>query len=345
MKSSKLMSVLLSLILLCAFAVSANAAQIDTAAENTLSLTFAPGDIPAPDVQYRLYRVANVTADVKFDYTPKFASYPIAPIGTTAEEWRMLAETLQGIIAADAVPADYTAQTDENGSFTLSGLSTGLYLLTGDIFIYNGMVYTPQPFLLCLPSQAGDEWNYNVHIGGKYTERPENEEITVQVLKVWHDENPPTRPISATVALYGDGVLYDTVTLEQSNNWRHSWTGLSALTVWTVAEVDVPDGYIVSVGQDNGLYGVTNSTPEDDEGSTNPTEPSDPTEPSNPTEPSEPSEPSEPTSEPSTQPPLPDEPELPNTGLLWWPVPVMGVCGIVCLAFGIARRRGSDNEE
>ena len=34
-------------------------------------------------------------------------------------------------------------------------------------------------------------------------------------------------------------------------------------------------------------------------------------------------------------PPPPDEPKLPQTGLLWWPVPVLAGIGAVALFFGI----------
>ncbi len=338
--SCKLLCVALSILLLFACSATASAANIETDTASSLTLTFAPNGEPAANIQYRLYRIASISADVKFTYTPTFADYPIAPVGNTAEQWRNLAETLQGIISAEKIPADHTAQTDENGSFTLNGLPTGLYLITGDIFTKDGIVYTPQPFLLTLPHQNADSWNYDVFADGKYEERPEDEEITVHVLKVWHDENTPDRPVGATVALYGDGVLYDTIVLEQSNNWRHQWTGLSARTVWTVVEVDVPDGYIVSVGRDNGLYGITNSTPEDVESSTDPTGPTDPTVPTDPTSPSDPYDP--PT---RPLPPPPDKPEIPNTGLLWWPVPILCIAGLACLAIGILHHRGSNDEE
>ena len=42
------------------------------------------------------------------------------------------------------------------------------------------------------------------------------------------------------------------------------------------------------------------------------------------------------------EPPTPPPPELPQTGQLWWPVPVLAVLGIVCVLFGwMLRRRDS----
>ena len=45
---------------------------------------------------------------------------------------------------------------------------------------------------------------------------------------------------------------------------------------------------------------------------------------------------------PPSVPPTP--PHLPQTGQLWWPVPVLLGCGVVCLLIGGIRRRGGDHE-
>lgn len=44
-------------------------------------------------------------------------------------------------------------------------------------------------------------------------------------------------------------------------------------------------------------------------------------------------------------PPPPEPPEdLPQTGMLWWPVPVLLVCGLLSVVIGVTRRRSSENE-
>ena len=35
---------------------------------------------------------------------------------------------------------------------------------------------------------------------------------------------------------------------------------------------------------------------------------------------------------------------LPQTGLLWWPVPVLTACGLLCIVAGLIRRKGSVQE-
>lgn len=48
--------------------------------------------------------------------------------------------------------------------------------------------------------------------------------------------------------------------------------------------------------------------------------------------------PTEPTEPPTVPPTEPTEPELPQTGQTNWPVPVMGVLGVVLIVFGLALR-------
>lgn len=51
------------------------------------------------------------------------------------------------------------------------------------------------------------------------------------------------------------------------------------------------------------------------------------------------------TTTPPKDPPAPSKPsQLPQTGMLWWPVPILGLLGIFMLAVGLIRRRGSQNE-
>ena len=49
------------------------------------------------------------------------------------------------------------------GIFQLTGLSTGLYLVTGGQYVEGGVVYTPEPMLVSIPGLAADgAWDYSV---------------------------------------------------------------------------------------------------------------------------------------------------------------------------------------
>ncbi len=45
---------------------------------------------------------------------------------------------------------------------------------------------------------------------------------------------------------------------------------------------------------------------------------------------------------PDEKPTTPEEPRLPQTGMLWWPVPVMACVGLAALCVGVVRRRNGE---
>lgn len=48
---------------------------------------------------------------------------------------------------------------------------------------------------------------------------------------------------------------------------------------------------------------------------------------------------------PAAPPGKPAEPKLPQTGQLWWPVPVLLAVGLLLVLIGLICRRGIENEE
>lgn len=74
------------------------------------------------------------------------------------------------------------------------------------------------------------------------------EQHSVEVRKEWLGDTPADRPASIQVQLMLDGKPYgEPVTLSWMNGWKHTFTGLEASGVYTMAEIDVPDGYLSSV--------------------------------------------------------------------------------------------------
>ena len=98
------------------------------------------------------------------------------------------------------------------------------------------------------------------------------DETEVNVRKVWVDSNDAAgkRPESITVQLYADGQAAGAaVTLDASNNWSYSWTklaknaneaGLIREIKYTVAETEIPEGYIAkTTGNASTGYVITNT--------------------------------------------------------------------------------------
>ena len=93
----------------------------------------------------------------------------------------------------------------------------------------------------------------------------------ISVEKVWDDNNDQDgiRPTTIKVQLYADGKASGrTVELSENNNWKYTWQDLDKQKdgediVYTVDEVEVPDGYIKTVTSKGTAFTITNThTPE-----------------------------------------------------------------------------------
>ena len=115
---------------------------------------------------------------------------------------------------------------------------------------------------------------------------------------------------SIEVQLLCDGAIYDTVTLNAANHWRHVWRDLPADRRFTVTEKKV-EGYTVEVTLEGITYVVTNKAKATKPPTTKPTKPGD---------------------------------KLPQTGQLWWPVYALVATGLLCLVIGVLCRRGGKHE-
>lgn len=321
---------------------------------------------------FRLYRVADVSADAAFTAVRDFQAYANRLSGQTAAGWRKLAQEMAADIAYYNISWLDRGHADSNGRLTFSNLSTGLYLVTGERYEYDGKYYEPTPFLICLPNwekpsqNAAGSWNYNVSVKPKYTVS-EDRTVMRRVLKIWSDSgHRDERPESVTVELLRNGVVWDTVTLSERTSWRYVWENLDNRYTWTVRERSVSN-YWPTYSQEGVTFTITNTY--------NPGEPSSPPPGNNPpgnppsspprlnppdeeTELDDPDVPLAPPPDEETELDDPDVPlapppdeevelddpdvpleDLPQTGQLWWPVPMLAAGGMFLFLIGWARNR------
>ncbi len=92
--------------------------------------------------------------------------------------------------------------------------------------------------------------------------------VSVNVEKVWVGDDAESRPESITAELMRNGESAGTVTLSEGNGWKHTWFGLNDIYIWTVKEVNVPEGYTSEAVQNGLKFIITNSyeqeTPEEE---------------------------------------------------------------------------------
>ena len=97
---------------------------------------------------------------------------------------------------------------------------------------------------------------------------PLSESLSVE--KRWSDGNDKHMRDSVTVQLYRNGEPYSftmfgrviddgRAELNASNGWQHTWRGLDTGYKWTVAELNVPKGYVSTVNYYGGSAIITNT--------------------------------------------------------------------------------------
>lgn len=344
--------------------------RVDTARDCSLTLTYVDTDrkFPMKGMELRLYKVADMSDAVRFDVSgTDFKDTPIQmedyslTLGheVIQKNWSTLTTTLAGLVTSDraelAKDETYvlkytpvaTVTVDETGTAAFTGLKAGLYLLMGDQLKDGRYTYTPQTTLLTLPTLTTttekdddgsdkttvEKWEYAVSAGGKWTRSHESSgggKASLSVVKVWEEDGSQSRPSSVAVRLMKNGAIYEEVTLSAAGGWKHTWNNLDKNAEWTLAEVDVPEGYTVTVEQSGSTFVVTNTGDVDI--------------------------PEEPTPEGPVDPDggdddvdIPDEeiPQggLPQTGLPWWPVQALTAVGLVLFLLGWADMRRSRKYE
>jgi len=144
-----------------------------------------------------------------------------------------------------------------------------------------------------------------------FTNDKSSDYTSVKVKKVWKLDDGGKAADSVKVALLKNGVVDKTVTLNEANNWTHTWTGLALGNIWTVQELDVPEGFDSIISSIGTNFTITNDdkpgTPDDPN---KPVEPDDPDNPDNPDKPDKPDKPDDPNN--PDKPAKPDKPDTPN---------------------------------
>lgn len=356
MKKSSVFLVCLLLI----FSMFPTAAFADTPIDTARNVSLTIDNLCCSRVNYTVYKVADLSAGSRISWTSEISSIlaknenPISTFQETQEDWSLVASTL-AVYAAE----DQAAEGDKlltpvtgvksGGREVFSGLEVGIYLVVAGDHTTGRSRHTITPFLITLPrGSAAAGWAYDVTVNPKYSSSstgggdPEEDKVTRSVLKAWDDDGDSAgnRPSSITVQLLRDGEEYgDPVTLSADNNWRHSFGTLDSGYTWQVTETDVPAGYDMTVTLRGTTFVMTNSYDPDD-----PTIIDDPTTPLGPPPEFPPEDPdiTDLTDISDEDVPLAD---LPQTGMLWWPVVPLLIAGVFLFVLGLVKNRRYGEED
>ena len=208
-------------------------------------------------MEWKIYRVGQREGG-DFVLTGDFASYPVDIKDMSAENIIAAAQTLDSFSIADNIPVLASGVTDASGTLAFNGLNEGLYMAVGKRVKKDGYTYIPSPLLLEVSSEK-TTFEFDAYpkivratLSGKATFHT--------VRKIWldNDDSFEARPTYVTVDLFRDGELFDTVTLNEENNWQHRWSSLENEYDWKVVERKIPVDYEVRIEYNETQYLIRN---------------------------------------------------------------------------------------
>lgn len=316
--SALLLSLLTIVMLFPAAALAAG--SIDPNHDHSLTVTAVYDQKPISGMQFDAYLIADVDECGELTVTEPYQDYAddLDIRGRNDEAWKEMEQVLERKIILDKdLKPSRSAVTDTDGMAKFTDIPMGLYLVTGSSIQKDGYVYTTSPFFVMLPEQDlnSNTWNYHIVAKSKPQQNPVLDDF--EVIKEWADAcHEEQRPKSITIQLLCDGEAYgEPITLPDNGSWSYTWHNLDTNHYWTVKEMPV-DGYKTEEPRRVGnTFIVTNTC----------NKPSTSGSPGNPGKPS--------------------NSKLPQTGQLWWPVPVLIAVGLLFIVIGLIRRRGISHEE
>lgn len=192
-------------------------------------------------------------------------------------------------------------EADASNSSDSSYKASFTGLETGIYLVVGKEVFQDGVFYMPQVSLVSLSGDLNVDLKFETSDKPSR----IHVLKVWKRDNKKSRPKSIEVCLLrSDGIVVNRVVLNSDNQWSYTWDNLSTLYTYSVMETSVPSGYKESCTREKDTIVLTNTGNFTDKVEKK------------------------------------DE-VLPNSGQLWWPVPVLLFVGLVLFGLG----RHLKNEE
>ncbi len=232
--------------------------------DKSLTLVCVQDDVILEGMKWKLYKVGERRNTAQnFVQTGDFADYQINLRNLSVERVTEAAQTFQAYAIANKIAPMREGATDHNGEVTFSGLSAGLYLVTGKLLKIDSYYYVPTTALVEI-KENDQNLRYNAY--PKFSYRVMNQAPrSYTVRKVWQNDEDKIneRPASIVVDLYKDEELYDSVVLDEASGWKYRWVDEDGVSAWIAMERNVPNHYEMRVSYDDSRYIIENSYFED----------------------------------------------------------------------------------
>lgn len=198
-----------------------------------------------------IYKIADAYLDgvnLAFKYTDEFSSCSVSLDDLTIDD---LSKKITLCVKPESVGTSLI--TNDFGTVIFNDLDLGLYLVsqTNKVEGYSNI----DSFLVQIPKVIDNSWTYDI-IANPKTDI--YKEIDLVVNKVWNTDSNKL-PEKVEIELLLDGEVIDTVILNPTNKWTHTFKNLEKSDKYSVREINIPKGYKVSYANNEYIFTVTNT--------------------------------------------------------------------------------------
>ena len=207
-----------------------------------------------PDIGFNIYRVAE-EVNGKYQFTKDFEGCGADLDIKYNSEREALISVLSTHVKINEIAPTAAGRTVGTGKLTFDGLINGIYLILGERSEDSSQYHFPAESLATL---TGD---LTVEIKHDDIDKPVIPPFFtfITVTKTWDVPEGTKIPNSVTINLLRDSEMYDTIELDESNNWTYIWSKLAPGHDWSITEADVPDGYTSSIERIGTTFRITNT--------------------------------------------------------------------------------------
>lgn len=250
----KLFSAFLTLWILFLMPMTAFAQGLDFDRAGSISVTLMDqdGKTPITGAELSLYHVASVGLNNQHNLSYTFTNV-FKDCGCSLDD-PALSAILDAFVKDHSVSAEKLV-TDTYGNATFANLPLGMYFVQQTNTVSG---YAPcTSFLVMVPNQTDGSYVYDVNASPK-TDVAKLTDITIK--KVWNTDASAKAAGSVTVQLLRDGIVLETATLSAQNNWQVVYKDMPESDVYSIREVNVPQGFTATYSQKGYVFTVTNSS-------------------------------------------------------------------------------------
>ncbi|MDE6426152.1 MAG: Cna B-type domain-containing protein [Ruminococcus sp.] len=227
--------------------------------DKSITLVCVNGDTILAGMEWKIYRVGQRSANGQnFVQNEDFAGTQINLRRITADSVNKAAQSYQSYAIAAGIQPVQTGITDEHGEVQFTGLNAGLYLISGKLLKVDSHYYLPNASLIEI-KEGDTDLKYDAYPKFEYQVMSGQPRAHI-VYKEWEgdEEHLDKRPDHVAVDIYRDEEYYDTVILNEENDWRYRWVDSDGSSSWIVMEKDIPECYEMIIEYDIN-YRIQNS--------------------------------------------------------------------------------------